>query len=110
MRLILLPAGLSNQVRHFLPTGWAEPVNSRLANVAQKVAVATRAIAHGIPTPNIAGNDDNVHGSHITRYTLLFLRKFSISQGRDGKSWNVSMALRLQFCSAVVELWLKFPF
>jgi hypothetical protein len=75
MRLFLLPTGLSNQVRHFLPTGWAEPVNPRIANVAQKVAVTTRAITHGIPTPNIAENDDNVHGSHVTRYVLLFLIK-----------------------------------
>jgi hypothetical protein len=72
--------GPSNQVRHFLPTGWAEPVNPRIANVAQKVAVATRAITHGIPTPNIAEpniaeNSDNVHGSQAARFALLFLIK-----------------------------------
>lgn len=75
MRLILLPVGLSNQVRHFLPTGWAEPVNPRIANVAQKAAVATRAITHGISTPNIAENNDNVHGSQVARFALLFLIK-----------------------------------
>ena len=75
VRLIVLPAGLSNQVRHFLPTGWAEPVNPKIANVAQKVAVATRAITHGIPTPNTAENDDNVHGSQVARHALLFLIK-----------------------------------
>jgi hypothetical protein len=75
MGLASLRAGLSNQVRHFLPTGWAEPVNSRIANMAQKVAVATRAITHGIPTSNIAENDYNVHGLQIARYALLFLIK-----------------------------------
>jgi hypothetical protein len=48
--------------------------------MAQKVAVATRAITHGIPTPNIAEpniaeNSDNVHGSQAARFALLFLIK-----------------------------------